>query len=33
MGDAPRHNSAPHRTFKIGRGAFRTACRRLTSAR
>ncbi|MCF5678166.1 DUF1534 domain-containing protein [Pseudomonas syringae] len=27
MGDAP------HRTFKIGRGASRTACRRRTSAR
>ncbi|RMU15300.1 hypothetical protein ALP33_04811, partial [Pseudomonas amygdali pv. lachrymans] len=23
--DAPRHKSAPHRTFRIGRGASRTA--------
>ncbi|NAT71488.1 hypothetical protein CVE34_03895, partial [Pseudomonas syringae pv. actinidiae] len=26
MGDAPRHKSASRRTFKIGRGASRTAC-------
>ncbi|NAT32872.1 hypothetical protein CVE26_10645 [Pseudomonas syringae pv. actinidiae] len=25
MGDAPRHKSASRRTFKIGRGASRTA--------
>ncbi|KAA3546796.1 DUF1534 domain-containing protein [Pseudomonas sp. ST1] len=24
--DAPRHRSVPHRTFRIGRGASRTAC-------
>ncbi|QED87235.1 DUF1534 domain-containing protein [Pseudomonas amygdali pv. tabaci str. ATCC 11528] len=24
--DAPRHNSAPHCTFRIGRGASRKAC-------
>ncbi|RXT78578.1 hypothetical protein B1F73_28255 [Pseudomonas syringae] len=26
LGYAPRHRFAPHRTFRIGRGASRTAC-------
>ncbi|PYD86583.1 hypothetical protein DNF23_43195 [Pseudomonas syringae pv. pisi] len=25
--DAPRHKSAPHRAFKIGRGTSRNKCR------
>ncbi|RJX53858.1 DUF1534 domain-containing protein [Pseudomonas syringae pv. actinidiae] len=29
--DAPRHKSAQHRVFKIGRRASRTACRRAAS--
>ncbi|PBP38544.1 hypothetical protein CCL16_13075 [Pseudomonas syringae] len=31
--DALRHRSEPLRTFRIGRGASRTACRRRASAR
>ncbi|PBP72069.1 hypothetical protein CCL15_10990 [Pseudomonas syringae] len=27
LGDAPRHKSAPHRAFKIGRGTSRNKCR------
>ncbi|KAA8695698.1 DUF1534 domain-containing protein [Pseudomonas caricapapayae] len=33
LGDAPRRKSAPHRTFRIGRRASRTACQRGALAR